>query len=128
MCFADIYIYTICIYIYMPPPPPLRTYHFVWFRLKRVTRVSYACMHLFLVVYAFGYKFTSSRLQRILHHVCASKAFATYAIASAASWFCQYLSPTCQRVLYLLQTEQQQMYMRHWCTLPTCIFAAEAVV
>ena len=32
-----------CIYIYMQPPP-LRTYHFVCFRLKRVTRVSYACM------------------------------------------------------------------------------------
>ena len=24
--------------------PPLRTYHFVCFRRKRVTRVSYACM------------------------------------------------------------------------------------
>ena len=29
--------------------------------------------HLFPVLYASGYKFSSSRLQRILHHVCASK-------------------------------------------------------
>ena len=71
-----IYIY-ICIFIYLQPPPPPYLPFCVCFRLKRVTRVSYACMqpgtYLFLVVYAFGYKFSSSRLQRILHHVCASK-------------------------------------------------------
>ena len=60
----DMYTY---IYIYICNPPPLRTYHFVCFRLKRVHTF------LFPVVNAFGYKFSSSRLQRILHHVCASK-------------------------------------------------------
>ena len=61
------YIHTY-IYIYMQPPAP------------SVPTILCVCggqkeSHTFLfpVVYAFGYKFSSSRLQRILHHVCASK-------------------------------------------------------
>ena len=54
------YMYTnICIYIYIYPP---------------------SGTYLFPVLYVFGYKFSSSRLERILHHVCASKPLpCTYA-------------------------------------------------
>ena len=53
------------IYIYATPPPPYLP--FCVFSAKKSPHLP------FPVVNAFGYKFSSSRLQRILHHVCARR-------------------------------------------------------